>query len=43
MRDAPEPEHRYVTGDADTYEAGRDCISAELPEGWIVDSWRVER
>ena len=43
LRDAPEPEHRYVQVEAATYEAGRDRISAELPEGWIVASWRVER
>lgn len=42
-RDAPEPQHRHVQVDADTYEAGHDRIRAELPEGWIVASWRVER
>lgn len=42
-RDEPEPEHRHVQVDAETYEAGRDRIRAELPEGWIVASWRVER
>ena len=41
--DAPEPEHRDVQVEADTYEAGRARIGAELPEGWIVASWRVER
>lgn len=43
LRDAPAPEHRHVQVDADTYEAGRDRIRADLPEGWIVASWRVER
>ena len=43
QRDAPEPEHRDVHVEADSYEAGRDQISGELPEGWIVASWRVER
>lgn len=43
LRDAPEPEHRHVQVDADTYEAAHDRISDELPEGWIVASWRVER
>lgn len=42
-RDAPEPEHRHGRVDADTYEAGRDRIRVELPEGWIVASWQVER
>jgi hypothetical protein len=40
---APEPEHRHVQVDVATYEAGRDSIRAELPEGWIVASWRVDR
>ena len=43
LRDAPDPENRHVQVDAGTYEAGRDRIQAELTEGWIVASWRVER
>ena len=43
QQDAAEPEHRHVQVDADTYEAGRDRIWAELPEGWIVASYRAER
>ncbi|MDN5764023.1 MAG: hypothetical protein L0H41_17130 [Microlunatus sp.] len=43
LRDAPEPERRHVQVDADTYEVARDRILADLPEGWIVASWRVER
>lgn len=43
LRDAPEPEQSHVQVDADTYEAGRDRIQADLPAGWIVASWRVER
>jgi len=42
-RDSSEPEHRDVQVDVETYEAGRDQIRADLPEGWIVASWRVER
>ena len=43
QRDAPEPESRHVQVEAETYEAGRAQITARLPEGWIVASWRVER
>lgn len=43
LRDAPAPEHRHVQVEADTYEVGRGRIRAELPEGWIVASWWVER
>lgn len=32
-RDAPEAEHRHVQVEAETYEAGRDPIRAELPRG----------
>jgi hypothetical protein len=42
-RDAPEPKHRHVQVEAETYEAGRAQIRADLPEGWIVGSWRVDR
>ena len=43
LQDVLELEHRHVQVDADTYEAGRDRIRAEMPEGWIVASYRVER
>ncbi|MDN5803021.1 MAG: hypothetical protein L0H26_00280 [Microlunatus sp.] len=43
LRDAPEPEHRHVKVAADTYEASRDRIRAELSPGWIIASWRVDR
>jgi len=43
QRDAPELEHRHVQVEAETYDAGRAQITADLPEGWIVASWRVER
>jgi len=42
-RDATEPKHRHVQVQAATYEAGRDQITAEIPEGWIIAGWRVER
>ena len=38
-----ELEHRQVEVDAESYETGRDQITADLPTGWIVASWRVER
>lgn len=41
--DAPELEHRQVQAAAPTYEDGRDQIAADLPEGWIVAGWRVDR
>ena len=41
--DAPELEHRHVQVDAETYEAGSNRVNADLPEGWIGASWRVER
>ena len=43
QRDAAAPERRDVQFEADTYEAGRDRISGELPEGWLVATWRVDR
>lgn len=43
QRDEPHPEHRHVQVDAKTYEDGRDQIGADLPRGWIVARWRVER
>lgn len=33
QRDAPEPEHRSTEVEAATFDAGRDRITAELPEG----------
>lgn len=41
--DAAEPEHRYVQVAAARYEEGRDRIVAELPDGWIVAGWQVDR
>ena len=41
--DAPELAHRHVQVDAETYEAGQNQIRADLAEGWIVASWRVDR
>ena len=38
-----ELEHRQVEVDAESYETGRDQITADLPTGRIVASWRVER
>lgn len=29
--------------EADNFEIGRDQIRADLPQGWIVASWRIER
>lgn len=43
QRDEPEPQHRHVQVEAKTYEDGRDQIRPDLPGGWIVASWRVER
>lgn len=40
--DAPEKQHRHLQVQAVSYETGRDQIRANLPDGWIVASWRVE-
>lgn len=43
QRDAPPSASRQVQVDAATYQEGRDQITREIPDGWIVASWRVER
>lgn len=42
-RDAPTPERGEITVQADSFEAGKLLALEQLPDGWIVSAWLVDR
>ncbi len=41
-KDEPPRPSRYIEVDANDYESAQVAIRNQLPDGWIVASWRVE-
>lgn len=42
-RDEAPPESRTVEVDADDYAQGKQQVLEQLPDNWVVASWRVDR
>ena len=41
-RDEPPRQSRHIEVDADDYESAKAAVRRQLPDGWMVGSWRVE-
>lgn len=41
-RNEPPRPSRYIEVDAEDYGAAQSAVRAQLPDGWLVGSWRVE-
>ena len=41
-RDEPTRPSRYIEVDAEDFSAAQSAVRAQLPEGWLVGSWRVD-
>ena len=42
-RDEPAPKHDHLQVEAGTYGEAKQLVHEQIPRGWIVASWRVNR